>query len=39
MGEFLGNPTSYLHIDQLHQRLDQPMTDLDRNFLRGHQRT
>ena len=26
-------------IDQSHQRLDQPITDLNRNILRGHQRT
>ena len=29
----------YLKIDQSHQRLDQPITNLDRNILRGHQRT
>ena len=37
-----GNPRQphvYLQIDQSQQRLDQPITSLDRNILRGHQRT
>ena len=32
-------PHVYLWIDEPHQRLDQPITNLDRNILRGHQRT
>ena len=32
-------PHVYLKIDQSRQRLKQPITNLDRNILRGHQRT
>ena len=32
-------PHVYLKIDQSRQHLEQPITNLDRNILRGHQRT
>ena len=32
-------PHVYWYIDQSYQRLEEPITNLDRNILRGHQRT
>ena len=32
-------PHVYLLIDQSHQRLEEPITNNDRNILKGHQRT